>query len=238
MNKEEFKNQVKLLGIELTEKQLKDLEIYANYLIEYNYHTNLTAIKDLEGIYLKHFYDSITLIKAIDLNSINSLADIGTGAGFPGMVLKILFPHLNVVLIDSNNKKITFLKNLVEKLGLINIECLNIRCEEYALSHLDSFDLVTARAVSNMRILSELCLPLVSINGYFIPLKGNVEEELSIANDLINKLNGKIEDKTIFTLPIEESTRTILKIKKVDKTPNGYPRQYDKMQKELKKLQK
>lgn len=238
MNKEIFIKYVSELGINLTEKQIKELEIYANYLIEYNSHTNLTAIKDLEGIYLKHFYDSLTIVKAIDLNNINSLADIGTGAGFPGMVLKIVFPHLRVVLIDSNNKKITFLKNLIEKLGLINIECLNVRCEEYALKNLDSFDLVTARAVSNMRILSELCLPLVSVNGYFIPLKGNVSEELDIAIDLIEQLNGSIEDTTTFKLPIEESTRNILKIKKIKETPNGYPRTYDKMQKELKKLQK
>lgn len=238
MNKELFIKSIKELGIEPTEEQLNNLSIYADYLIEYNSHTNLTAIKDIEGIYLKHFYDSLTIVKAIDLNNINSLADIGTGAGFPGMVLKIMYPHLKVVLIDSNNKKITFLKNLVEKLGLVNIECLNIRCEEYAKENLDSFDLVTARAVSNMRILSELCLPLVSINGYFIPLKGNVEEELSIAKDLIKTLNGSIEQTTTFTLPIEKSTRNILKIKKIGPTPKGYPRLYDKMQKELKKLQK
>lgn len=238
MNKNEFIEAIKKLGINPTEEQLNNLSIYAEYLMEYNSHTNLTAIKDLEGIYLKHFYDSLTIVKSIDLNSINSMADIGTGAGFPGMVLKIMYPHLKVVLIDSNNKKITFLNNLVKKLELVNIECLNVRCEEYALSHLDSFDLVTARAVANMRILSELCLPLVSIGGYFIPLKGNVEEELVIAKDLITKLNGEIESTESFYLPIEESTRNILKIKKIARTPNGYPRTYDKMQKELKKLQK
>ena len=165
MNKNEFVEAIKELGINPTEEQLNNLSIYAEYLMEYNSHTNLTAIKDIEGIYLKHFYDSLTIVKSIDLNNINSLADIGTGAGFPGMVLKIMYPHLKVLLIDSNNKKITFLNNIVKKLGLINIECLNVRCEEYALSHLDSFDLVTARAVANMRILSELCLPLVSVDG-------------------------------------------------------------------------
>ena len=238
MNKETFVKYLNDLGLDPTEEQLNNLSIYADYLMEYNSHTNLTAIKDLEGIYLKHFYDSLTIVKSVDLNNINSLADIGTGAGFPGMVLKIMFPHLKVVLIDSNNKKITFLKNLVEKLGLTNIDCINVRCEEYALEHLDSFDLVTARAVANMRILSELCLPLVSVGGYFIPLKGNVEEELSIAKDLITKLNGNIEKTESFSLPIEESTRNILKIKKIGATPSGYPRTYDKMQKELKKLQK
>ena len=238
MNKNEFIKALKELGINPTEEQLENLLTYAEYLVEYNSHTNLTAIKDIDAIYLKHFYDSLTIVKSIDLNNINSLADIGTGAGFPGMVLKIMYPHLKVVLIDSNNKKITFLKNLVEKLKLTNIECLNVRCEEYALTHLDSFNLVTARAVANMRILSELCLPLVSIDGYFIPLKGNVEEELNISKDLISKLNGKIESEFSFTLPIEEATRNILKIKKIGPTPKGYPRTYDKMQKELKKLQK
>ena len=238
MKIDKFIEELKKLGIDITEDKLIKLEKYYNLLVIWNEKMNLTGITEKEEVYLKHFYDSLTIVKAVDLNNFNNLCDVGTGAGFPGMVLKIVFPHLRVVLIDSNNKKITFLKNLVEKLGLINIECLNVRCEEYALKNLDSFDLVTARAVSNMRILSELCLPLVSVNGYFIPLKGNVREELDIAIDLIEKLNGSIEDTTTFKLPIEESTRNILKIRKIKETPNGYPRTYDKMQKELKKLQK
>ena len=238
MNKEEFIINLKQINVELNEKQLEMLEIYANFLMEYNSHTNLTAIKEKNEIYLKHFYDSLTLVKGIDLNAINSLVDIGTGAGFPGMVLKIVYPHLNVVLIDSNNKKVTFLKQLIEKIQLQNVEAINVRSEEYARKHLDSFDLVTARAVSNMRILSELCLPLVKIGGYFIPLKGNVIEELDIATDLIKKLNGTVEEIISFTLPVENSTRNIVKIKKNGSTPKGYPRLYDKMQKELKKYQK
>lgn len=235
MNKDEFIKAVEDLGIILTDKQLENLEIYANYLIEYNEHTNLTAIKTKEGIYLKHFYDSLTLIKAIDLNSINSLVDIGTGAGFPGMVLKIIYPHLETVLIDSNNKKITFLNNLIEKLRLKNISAINTRSEEYALNNLDKYDLVTARAVTTLPVLAELCLPLVKNNGYFIPLKGSVELEIDYGKKMIETLNGKIEEIKEFKLPIEDSIRTIIKIKKIESTPKGYPRTYDKMKKSLKK---
>lgn len=238
MNKEGLIIELKQLNIELSKKQLEQLDIYAKYLMEYNAHTNLTAIKEESEIYLKHFYDSATLVKTIDLSTINTLVDIGTGAGFPGMVIKILFPHLDVTLIDSNNKKVTFLNNLISKLQLSNVRALNVRSEEFAKSNKDKYDLVTARAVSNMRILAELCLPLVRVGGYFIPLKGNVEEELSLAEDLIIKLNGKIEDMISFNLPYENAIRNILKIKKIGPTPDGYPRLYDKMQKELKKYQK
>ena len=235
MNKELFIKYVSDLGINLTEEQLNNLDIYANFLIEYNKHTNLTAIKEMDDIYLKHFYDSLTIIKAIDLNKVNTLADIGCGAGFPSMVLKIVFPHLKITMIDSNNKKITFLNELIKKLNLTNIEALNVRSEEYALNHLDAYDIVTARAVTTLPALIELCLPLVKINGYFIPLKGNIDEELSISNDILKTLNGNIEDIINFNLPIEESTRNIIKIIKKDKTPSGYPRSYDKIKKSLKK---
>lgn len=238
MNKEEFIKSLKELGINPTDEQLNNLEKYANFLMEYNSHTNLTAIKDIEGIYLKHFYDSITLTKAIDLNTINTLVDIGTGAGFPGMVLKIMFPHLDVTLIDSNNKKITFLNQLIELLDLKKILAINVRSEEYAHVHLDEYDLVTARAVSAMPILSELCLPLVKVGGYFIPLKSNLDEELKDAESLIKTLNGEITEKQKFNLPVESSLRTIVKIKKIAPTPKGYPRTYDKMKKALKKKPK
>lgn len=238
MNREEFIKSLKELGIVATEEQLNNLKIYADFLLEYNEHTNLTAIKDLDSVYLKHFYDSLTLIKAIDLNNINSMVDIGTGAGFPGMVIKIMFPHIKVILIDSNNKKINFLKELIKKLNLKNIETLNTRSEEYALTNLDKYDLVTARAVSAMPILTEISLPLVKVGGYFIPLKSSIEEELDMAKDIINKLNGKLEDIISFSLPFENSVRNIVKIKKVDITPNGYPRSYDKIKKSLKKITK
>lgn len=238
MNIEEFKTNVKDLGISITDEQLSMLDIYAKYLIEYNEHTNLTAIKDIEGIYLKHFYDSLTITKINDFNKVNSLVDIGTGAGFPGVIVKIFYPHLNVTLIDSNNKKVTFLNNLIKKLNLDNIVAINTRSEEYAKAHLDEYDIVTARAVTTLPALIELCLPLVKVGGYFIPLKGNVSEELEISQDILKKLNGILEEKIEFTLPYEESIRNILKIKKVDNTPKGYPRAYDKIKKSLKKYTK
>ena len=230
-----FIDLLKELNISPTEEQLHELEIYADYLIEYNSHTNLTAITNKEEIYLKHFYDSLTITKAIDLNSINNLIDIGTGAGFPGMVLKIMFPHLNVTLLDSNNKKTTFLTNLVNKLGLTNINIVNERSEDYAKNNLEKYDLVTARAVTHLKALSELCLPLTKVNGYFIPLKGNAKEEIEISKDIITKLNSHIDKIIEFNLPIEEANRTLIKIIKDNKTPSGYPRSYSIIKKELKK---
>lgn len=236
MNREEFKIAVQNdLGITLNPETLNQLDIYASFLIEYNTHTNLTAIKEIKDIYLKHFYDSLTIVKCINLKSISTLCDIGTGAGFPGMVLKIVFPHLNVTLIDSNNKKITFLNELIKKLNLSNISAKNARSEEYALNNLDSIDLVTARAVTTLPALVELCLPLVKIGGYFIPLKGNAQDEISISKNILDTLNGEIESIQEFYLPIENSTRTIIKIKKTKNTPKGYPRSYDKIKKSLKK---
>ena len=233
-----FNTLLEELGIKPTSEQLDQLRIYQEYLVEYNSHTNLTAITDKDEVYLKHFYDSLTMVKAIDLNTVNTLIDVGTGAGFPGMVLKIMFPHLHVTLLDSNNKKTTFLSNLVEKLGLINIEVVNTRSEDYAHLNLDKYDVVTARAVTHLKALTELCLPLVKVGGYFIPLKGNATDEISLSKDIIKKLNGNIIDTITFKLPGEESTRTIIKVLKEDKTPAGYPRSYNIISKEMKKITK
>lgn len=235
MNRELFIKYVEDLNLKVTSSQLDQLEIYANFLLEYNEHTNLTAIKTKEEVYLKHFYDSLTLVKYIDLNNYESLVDIGTGAGFPGMVLKIIYPHLKVILIDSNNKKIKFLDELIKKLDIKNIETINTRSEDYARSHKDKYDIVTARAVTSMPILSELCLPLVKKGGYFIPLKADVTEELEASTNILHELNASIESINEFSLPIEQSKRTIIKIKKTGTTPDKYPRTYDKMKKALKK---
>ena len=231
MNVEEFIRECNKLNISLDDKILSNLNTYKDYLKEYNSHTNLTTITEDEDIYLKHFYDSLTIIKAIDLNSINSLIDVGTGAGFPGMVLKIVFPHLNVTLIDSNNKKTTFLSNLKDKLNLDNLNIINERSEDYAHKHIDEYDVVTSRAVANLRVLTELCLPMVKVGGKFIPLKATVDEEIKEANNIINILNGKLNNIITFNLPKEESLRNILVIDKLDKTPKGYPRNYGKIKK-------
>lgn len=238
MNRELFIKYIEDLNLKVTSTQLDQLESYADFLLEYNEHTNLTAIKTKDEVYLKHFYDSLTLVKYIDLNNYKSLVDIGTGAGFPGMVLKIIFPHLHVILMDSNNKKIKFLEELIKKLDIKDIETINARSEDYARNHKDEYDIVTARAVTTMSVLSELCLPLVKVGGYFIPLKADVTEELEASNNILNELKASIESINVFNLPIEQSKRTIIKIKKIGKTPDKYPRTYDKMKKALKKKTK
>lgn len=229
MNKELFIKELEKIGFNITEEQLNSLDIYCKFLLEYNSHTNLTAIKEEDQVYLKHFYDSITFIKAIDLNNINNLIDIGTGAGFPGMVLKILFPNLEVTLLDSNNKKIKFLEELSEKLNLTKINFFHGRAEDFCIKNRESFDIVTARAVSNMTTLTELCMPLVKLKGYFIAMKGSNEDEVKESLDAIEILGGQIEENIKFNLPIEESGRQIVKIKKLKNTPKEYPRRYEKI---------
>lgn len=229
MNKENFIIELQKLNINLTPKQISDLDYYCHFLIEYNQHTNLTAIKEENQIYLKHFYDSLTIVKGLDLSKYHNLIDIGTGAGFPGMVLKIVFPHLNITLLDSNNKKITFLQQLAEKLNLTNINFFHGRAEEFCQKNRETFEIVTARAVSNMNILAELCLPLVKKDYYFIALKGSNKEEIIDAQNAISILGGKIEKNIEFNLPIEDSGRNIVVIKKIKNTPNVYPRRYEKI---------
>ena len=229
MNKKIFIEELKKIGLELTEEQLNSLDIYCKYLLEYNSHTNLTAIKEEEQVYLKHFYDSLTFIKAIDLTNINNLIDVGTGAGFPGMVLKIIYPNVEVTLLDSNNKKITFLQELSKKLNLDKINFFHGRAEDFCKKNRESFDVVTARAVSNMTTLTELCMPLTKVDGYYIPMKGSNEEEVKDSLDAIEILGGIIRENIKFNLPIENSGRQIIKIEKVKNTPKEYPRRYEKI---------
>ena len=229
MNREQFEQELEKIGIELTGHELIMFNAYCAFLQEYNSHTNLTAIKDEEGIFLKHFYDSITLTRVIDLKQYNNLIDIGTGAGFPGMVLKILYPHLKLTLLDSNNKKIKFLQELADKLELRGIEFYNGRAEDYVKTHRESFDIVTARAVSNLPVLSELCLPLTKVDGYFIALKGSNEEEIKESEYAIKELGGTVEQIDQFELPYDGGTRDIIKIKKEKETNEKYPRRYDKI---------
>ena len=236
MNIEEFINETKKLGIDVTGEQLEKLEIYCNFLLEYNTHTNLTAIKNREEVYLKHFYDSLTLVKSIDLTSIENLLDIGTGAGFPGMVLKIFFPNLQIYLVDSNNKKTKFLNELKNKLNVDKVEVINNRIENITSRFINSIDVVTARAVTNLPVLVELALPLVKVNKYFIAMKGNAQEELENSEYAITYLGGKIEDVKEFDLPHDAGKRTLISIKKIKKSELNKLRPYEKIVK--KPLQK
>jgi len=230
MNQNEFLSELEKLNITLTKEQIDNLNTYATYLLEYNKHTNLTAIKTIEDVYLKHFYDSITLTKYFDFTKFNNLLDIGTGAGFPGMVLKIIYPHLEVTLLDSNNKKITFLDNLSKKLN-INVTLVNARAEEYILKKREYFDIVTTRAVASLDILIELSIPYLKINGYMLAMKGKIEEELKISQEILTNLSSKIDNIYTFNLPIENSKRSIVKIEKLQKTKLIYPRNYNKIKK-------
>ena len=229
MNIEEFINETKKLGIDVTGEQLEKLEIYCNFLLEYNTHTNLTAIKNREEVYLKHFYDSLTLVKSIDLTSIENLLDIGTGAGFPGMVLKIFFPNLQICLVDSNNKKIKFLNELKEKLNVDKVEVINDRIENITSRFINSIDVVTARAVTNLPVLVELALPLVKVNKYFIAMKGNAQEELENSEYAITYLGGKIEDVKEFALPHYAGKRMLIAIQKTQKSELNKLRPYEKI---------
>lgn len=238
MNKKEFIIEVEKLGIKLTEEQLHQFETYCDFLLEKNKVVNLTAIKDKESVYLKHFYDCITIFKSGVITPSSKILDIGSGAGFPGMVIKIIEPSIDLTLLDSNNKKINFLSELAHKLNLKNINFIHLRSEEYfSLVH-DEFDIVTARAVADLNTLSELAIPFVSLGGYFLAMKGN-KEELPDAAAAIAILGGNVENTIEFKLPIENSQRMIIKIKKIKRTPECYPRRYDKIVKyPLKKIKK
>lgn len=229
MNIEEFINETKKLGIDITGERLEKLEIYCNFLLEYNSHTNLTAIKNREEVYLKHFYDSLTLVKSIDLTSIENLLDIGTGAGFPGMVLKIFFPNLQIYLVDSNNKKTKFLNELKNKLNVDKVEVINDRIENITSRFINSIDMVTARAVTNLPVLVELALPLVKVDKYFIAMKGNAQDELENSEYAITYLGGKIEDVKEFVLPHDAGKRTLITIQKIQKSELNKLRPYEKI---------
>lgn len=231
MNQSRFIEEIKKLKIEITDKQLKDLRIYYEMLIEYNKKMNLTGITEKEQVYLKHFYDSLTIMKIIDLNEQETLCDIGTGAGFPGMVLKIVFPKLKVTLVDSLNKRVEFLKNVKNKLNLENLDIIHSRAEEFAKENIEKFDVVTARAVAHLSILLEYSLPMIKINKYFIAMKGNIKEELEESKNALKILNSKLEKVIEFKLPIEESIRNLVKIIKISKTNNKYPRKYSEIKK-------
>lgn len=230
MTRNEFIEELQKLNIIITLEQLNQLDKYYELLIEWNNKINLTRIIKKKEVFLKHFYDSITLIKAIDLNKELEVCDIGTGAGFPGIVLKIMFPNLKITLVDALNKRVEFLKIVIKELNLKQIEVIHNRAEEYTKENKNKFDLITARAVAKLNIISEICIPAVKVNGYFIPMKAQIEEEIKNTT-FLNKLNSQITDIVSFNLPYENSIRNLVVIKKINNTNNMYPRKFDKIKK-------
>lgn len=230
MNNDQFLKALLDKGIEVTDKQMSQFDAYFKLLVEVNEHVNLTTITEKSAVYLKHFYDSITpafFVSQIQTDPL-TICDVGAGAGFPSIPLKILFPQLKVTIVDSLNKRINFLKTLIETLGLDGVELYHARAEEFGgkkSPHRQSFDIVTARAVARMAVLSELCLPLVKKGGQLIAMKATkAEDELTDAKAAIQILGGQVSDDYEFTLPISDELRHIIVIDKVKDTPKKYPR--------------
>lgn len=214
-------------GIELNEEQLYQFIKYYELLVEWNSFMNLTAITEFEDVCTKHFIDSISLCKAVDCTKEYHVIDIGTGAGFPGIPLKIVFPNLRITLLDSLGKRVNFLNTVITELGLQEIEAIHGRAEDFAKTGVlrETFDICVSRAVANLSILSEYCLPYVKVGGYFISYKSEkVTEEIQIAQNAIQILGGEISDKKVFLLPNSDIYRNLLMIKKVQNTPKKYPR--------------
>ena len=226
MNKEQFYNAVKeKVGIELSELQKEQYRKYYDLVVEWNQKINLTAITEEDEFYTKHFFDSISLAFYKDYSNIESICDVGSGAGFPSIPLKILYPNLKVTIVDSLNKRIKFLNLVKDELGLTDCNFVHARAEEFGQNkeYRESFEIVTARAVARLNVLAELCLPLVKKDGYFLSLKAQkAEEETKEAINAIKLLGGKLEQDLEFDIEGEE--RHILEIRKAKETPNKYPR--------------
>jgi len=214
-------------NIQLTPNQLDQFELYYKTLVEWNEKINLTGITEREQVYMKHFYDSLSLAFFYPIAEVTSLADIGSGAGFPSVPLKIVFPHLQVTIVDSLNKRITFLRELVSLLGLSGVDCVHGRAEDISRmpAFRDHFDLVTARAVARLSVLNEFCLPFVKKGGAFVAMKGSeIEEEANEASYSLSELKARLVQVDRMSLPIEGSVRHFVRIEKLANTPGKYPR--------------
>lgn len=225
-----FKEDLKKINIELTNEAFLNFEEYYKFLVEYNEHVNLTAITDYDGVYYKHFYDSLTLSLALDVTKPINLVDVGAGAGFPSIPNAIVFNNLNVTIIDALNKRINFLNELIAKLKLNNAKALHARAEEYAAFYREEADVVTARAVARLNILAELCIPLVKVGGLFVAMKSvESEQEFLEAKGAIKTLGAEHLKTISVELPNQMGHREILVFKKVNKTPSKYPRQFSQI---------
>ena len=220
-------DKVESLSLSLDEKQVQQFITFYEMLVEWNKVMNLTGITEYDKVVEKHFVDSLSLVKAIDINKSETVIDIGTGAGFPGIPIKIAFPHLKVTLLDSLNKRIKFLNAVIDELGLEGIETIHGRAEDFAKQekYREQYDLCVSRAVANLSTLSEYCLPYVKVNGMFVPYKsGDIDEELNNSKKAVQILGGKIEDSIKFQLPGTDIGRSFVKIKKIKNTGKKFPR--------------
>lgn len=227
MNEQQFIDKLAEKGIELSPRQLKQFQLYFETLVEWNEKMNLTAITDKEEVYLKHFFDSISAAFYFDFHSVESICDVGAGAGFPSIPIKICFPHLHVSIVDSLNKRITFLNHLADVLELENVTFYHDRAETFGQNskHREKYDLVTARAVARMSVLSELCIPLAKVGGHFLAMKASsAQDEMKVAKKAITTFGGLIQKTEKMVLPFEESERNIIIIEKVKPTAKKYPR--------------
>ena len=233
-----FINEVKKLNIKITNKELELLEQYYNFLIQYNEHTNITAITKKDDVYIKHFLDSLMVTKSIDLNHINNLIDIGSGAGFPGIVLKIFFPNIKITLLDSNNKKTTFLNEVIKKLNLKDIQVVNLRAEEYMKNHLNEFDICISRAVAYIDIITSLSLPFIKEDGSVILMKGNYQDELKILNTYKKELHISNFDIINYKILSDDNNRSLIIIRKNEVTSKivNYPKILKQSEMRRKKL--
>ena len=227
MSSHKFEEKLSALGIVLDDRQKEQFDLFYEILVEWNEFMNLTGITEYEEVNEKHFVDSVSIVKALDMKSVKSVIDVGTGAGFPGIPLKIVFPELEVVLLDSLNKRVKFLNAVIEKLQLKGIRAIHGRAEDYAKQqeYREQFDLCVSRAVANLSTLSEYCLPYIQVGGIFVPYKsGEIDDEVEQSKKAVRILGGNIKKVMKFELPGTDIHRSFVLIHKEQHTQKKYPR--------------